>query len=88
MNQTHSTDVAFLENMDDVEDITDADAQVTTLKNVALAVLTADCLPVLITSDTGSIVACAHAGWRGLSGGIIADTIEAIDIAPDRLEQP
>ncbi len=85
MNQTHSTDVAILENMDDVLEITDADAQVTTLKKVALAVLTADCLPVLFTSDTGSIIACAHAGWRGLSGGIIADTVEALDVAPSHI---
>jgi hypothetical protein len=41
-------------------------------------VLIADCLPVLFTDRVGSIVAVAHAGWRGLAGGVIARTMEAL----------
>lgn len=85
MNQTHSTDVAFIDNLQDVEDITDADAQITTLPGVALAVMTADCLPLLLTVDDGSMVACIHGGWRGLSGGIIANTVAAMDVPTKKI---
>ncbi len=85
MNQTHSTDVAVLNSTDDALDITDADAQITSVKNVALAVMTADCLPILLVDDKGTKIACVHAGWRGLSGGIIAETVEAMDLPSDSI---
>lgn len=50
-----------------------------------LVVLTADCLPVAIASHDGSEVAVAHAGWRGLAGGIIENTIAQFRHSPDAL---
>lgn len=41
-------------------------------------VMTADCLPVLLCDRTGTVVAAAHAGWRGLAAGILAQTVEAM----------
>lgn len=55
-----------------------ADAAVTTNKNVALAVMTADCLPILISSDDGAEIAAIHGGWRPLASNIIANTLNAL----------
>ncbi len=58
-----------------------ADAAVTTRRGVVLAVLTADCLPVVLTSKLGTAVGVAHAGWRGLAGGVLENTVRALDRA-------
>jgi YfiH family protein len=58
-----------------------ADAAVTTRRGVVLAVLTADCLPVVLTSRLGTAVGVAHAGWRGLAGGVLENTVRALDRA-------
>lgn len=55
-----------------------ADGAVTDLPGVVLAVLTADCLPVLLADTDGRVVAAAHAGWRGLAGGILEETVGAM----------
>ncbi len=52
-----------------------ADAAFTTQPGVVVAILTADCLPVLFCADDGSEVAAVHAGWRGLSGGVIESCV-------------
>lgn len=58
-------------------DGTEADALVTTSRQVALAVKTADCAPVAFTSAEG-VVAVAHAGWRGLTDGVLDETVAAM----------
>lgn len=52
-----------------------ADAAFTTQQGIVLAILTADCLPILLCADDGSEIAAIHAGWRGLSAGIIESTV-------------
>jgi len=52
-----------------------ADASWTTRTGVVCAVLTADCLPVLFCNRAGTHVAAAHAGWRGLSAGVLESTV-------------
>ena len=47
---------------------------------VACAIMTADCLPVLLCDRAGTVVAAAHAGWRGLAGGILQNTVEAMQV--------
>lgn len=48
-----------------------ADAAWTTTPNTVLAILTADCLPVVIANTAGTVVGVAHAGWRGLAAGVL-----------------
>lgn len=56
----------------------EADAAITRVPGVVLAILTADCLPVLFCSEDGSEIAAAHAGWRGLSAGVLENTLAAM----------
>lgn len=62
-----------------------ADASYTTESNVVCLVLTADCLPLLICNKSGTEVAAIHAGWRGLAGGIIENTINKMQSAANEL---
>ena len=60
----------------------EADAAVTRSDGAVLAVLTADCLPVLLCADDGSAIGIAHAGWRGLAAGVIEATVAKLGAAP------
>lgn len=62
----------------------EADAAFTRASGVVCAVRSADCLPVLLASEEGSVVAAAHAGWRGLCAGVIEATLEAMAGDPSR----
>lgn len=62
-----------------------ADAAVTRQRGRVCAILTADCMPLLFASDSGDVVAAAHAGWRGLAGGVIEATVQALAAAPKTL---
>ena len=82
LNQVHGTSVV------DTQTIThpvEADASVATGPGSVSVVMVADCLPILIADRTGSIVAAAHAGWRGLAAGIIENTVRAFDTPPRNL---
>ena len=61
----------------------EADAAVTAVPGAVLAILTADCLPVVFAARDGSEVAAAHAGWRGLAAGVLERTVAAMRAAPD-----
>ena len=56
----------------------EADAQITTRPGIALAVQVADCLPVLLADTQGRVIGAAHAGWRGLAGGVLEATVQAM----------
>ena len=58
-----------------------ADASITTVSGIACTVLVADCLPVLFATRDGRAVGAAHAGWRGLAGGVLEATVDAIRAA-------
>jgi polyphenol oxidase len=62
-----------------------ADAVLTRLPDVPLAVRVADCLPVLFADDAGTVVAVAHAGWRGLAAGVLEATVAAMPVKPASL---
>ena len=75
LSQTHSTIVV---DAAQVTDAPEADASFATKSGVVCATLTADCLPVLLCDAQGTVVAAAHAGWRGLADGILEQTVQTM----------
>lgn len=82
--QVHGTEVVRFTRHSPYQDIA-ADASVTSDVGVVLAILTADCLPVLFASANGDEVGAAHAGWRGLAGGVLEATVRAMSTPASRL---
>ncbi len=80
-----SQDHASTARMEEAWEEPEADACVTATPGTVLAILTADCLPVLFCSRDGSEIAAAHAGWRGLAGGVLEATVQAMHAAPGEL---
>ena len=62
-----------------------ADASVTSTPGVVLAILTADCLPVVFANTQGTEIGAAHAGWRGLANGVLENTVAAMHAPADDL---
>jgi YfiH family protein len=87
LRQVHGTDVieAEAEAGPLLGDAPAADACWTAQARIACAIMTADCLPVLLTDASGAVVAAAHAGWRGLAAGILEATVAAMGVAPGTL---
>ena len=81
LNQVHGTAVAVLPQPSEPA----ADASWTRGAGQVCAVLTADCLPVLFCDDEASVVAAAHAGWRGLAAGVLEQTVQSLPVPPQRL---
>ncbi|MGA2968718.1 MAG: peptidoglycan editing factor PgeF [Acidimicrobiales bacterium] len=76
MNQVHGTQVLDVEtNHDDLE----GDGLVTSTPGLALAILVADCVPILLIDDASSRIGVIHAGWRGLAAGVIASALSHFD---------
>ncbi|MEV6418918.1 peptidoglycan editing factor PgeF [Streptomyces sp. NPDC051662] len=78
MNQVHGREVAVVEGPWASADIPAVDAIVTQRHGLALAVLTADCVPLLLADPVAGIVAAAHAGRPGLVAGIVPAAVEAM----------
>jgi hypothetical protein len=81
LRQVHSARVVELGREANPE----ADAAFTRQAGQVCAVLTADCLPVLFCDRAGSVVAAAHAGWRGLAGGVLEATVAAMRVPPGEI---
>lgn len=65
--------------------VSDADASYSNKKGAVCAVMTADCLPLLVCDQSGTEVAAIHAGWKGLLDGVIESTIQTMQSAPESL---
>jgi len=76
LRQVHGVGVAVDPSGDEPE----ADAAVTGEAGLVLAILTADCLPVVLAARDGSVIAAAHAGWRGLAAGVLESTVAAMPV--------
>jgi polyphenol oxidase len=88
MDQVHGSRVAVVDGpLQPGEPPPRADALVTAAADVALVVVVADCAPVLLSSTAGGVVAVAHAGRRGMAGGIVTATLRAMqDLGADPAE--
>lgn len=77
LNQTHSDNILNIDkpsyNLHDPYD-----ASITKTSGIACVVMTADCIPILLTDTKGSFVAAVHAGWRGVANGIIGKTVKQV----------
>ncbi len=62
-----------------------ADASVAKQRGSVCVVMTADCLPVLLCDEDGTVVAAVHAGWKGLAAGVIETTVKEMGVAPRKL---
>lgn len=82
LRQVHGCGVV---DADTLAGIPEADAAVARSPNTVCAVLVADCIPVLLADRTGSAVAVAHAGWRGLAGGVLERAVERLARPPEEL---
>jgi YfiH family protein len=82
LQQVHGIDVV---QADRAAEEPTADAAFTRIAGVVCAVQIADCLPVLFCDREGTRVAAAHAGWRGLSAGVLERTVSALGVSPDEL---
>lgn len=78
IEQVHGCDVAFADEHEPQAPPPTADASVSLSGRHVLAVLTADCLPVVLSSSSADELGIAHCGWRSLSGGIIGATVDAM----------
>lgn len=83
LNQVHGTEVINWDNAK--ADETRADAIVSGDTGQVCAVLTADCLPVVLCNLEGTQIAAVHAGWRGLAAGVLEATVVAMDCSPSDL---
>lgn len=82
LQQVHGSAVV---DADEVQDPPQADASVARRPGTVCAIMIADCLPVLLADRAGTCVGAAHAGWRGLAGGVIGNTVARMAVPPDRL---
>lgn len=80
--QVHGAGVA---DADLLSQTPEADASVARKPGTVCSVMVADCLPVLLADRAGSVVAAAHAGWRGLAAGVLENTVRAMDTAASDL---
>src|SRR6056300_2105522 len=91
LRQTHSARVVTIDSTSDasIDARADADALITNNSGYALAILTADCVPVLFAAPEMGVIGAAHAGWRGAVDGVLEATIAMMakqGIKPDQIE--
>ena len=78
MEQVHGVTVYEADRLNGAAGVPRADAAVTSTPGAVLSIMTADCLPILLTDEQGAAIACAHAGWRGLASGVIEASVTAL----------
>lgn len=82
--QVHGTTVHRVESIDRTAH-TQADVVMTDQTGLGIGIVTADCVPILLSAADGSVVAAIHAGWRGLAAGVIESGLQAVRASTKRL---
>ena len=82
LHQVHGARVVDADRLATVEK---ADAAVARTPGTVCVVKIADCMPVLLADEAASVVGAAHAGWRGLAGGVLEATVDAMGAPPSEL---
>jgi YfiH family protein len=83
LRQVHGTSVVNADSLPaSLTAPPDADAAVARSRGTVCAVMIADCMPVFMTDEEGGTVAVAHAGWRGMSAGVLESTLDEMRVAP------
>ncbi len=77
--QVHSPDVAVVTKQWSLDERPRVDAVVTNKSRLLLGIVTADCAPVLLADAEARVVGAAHAGWKGAHGGVVENTIDAME---------
>ena len=87
IEQVHGTDVLDMDRSvpSGTARLRSADAALTRRASRVCVVQVADCLPVLFAASDGSVIAAAHAGWRGLAAGVLEATVAALALEPGRV---
>ena len=83
LRQLHGIDVATLTGRE--SGTVTADAALAAVPGTIAAVLTADCMPLLLADRKGTRVAAVHAGWRGMAAGVVENAVDAMDVAPSEV---
>jgi YfiH family protein len=84
LSQFHGTDVVDLDAPNPTTPPR-GDAAITRRAGPVCAIRVADCMPVLLAEKNGAVIGAAHAGWRGLAGGVIEATLAAMSAEPSRV---
>ncbi|ABC21447.1 peptidoglycan editing factor PgeF [Rhodospirillum rubrum] len=79
LNQRHTADVIEVTRVWRPDDAPTADGMVTKVPRLVLGILTADCAPVLLVDPKAKVIGAAHAGWRGALGGVLDNTVAAME---------
>jgi len=79
VHQAHSPDVLNVSTLHNPTAAPKADAMVTTMPDVGLAILTADCAPILLADESAGVIGAAHAGWKGAAAGVLEKTVAAME---------
>ncbi len=86
-SQVHSNRVQTVDKVWTRERAPEVDGLVTNMANVALGILTADCAPVLFHDAKNAVIGAAHAGWKGAFGGVLENTVKAMeDLGAERTQ--
>jgi YfiH family protein len=83
LKQVHGVAVA---DLDELKNVRVADASVTRHIGRVCAILSADCLPVMLAARSGEAVGAVHAGWRGLAAGVIESAVESLALPGEQLQ--
>lgn len=85
LEQVHGHRVVDLDRQTSLDSLGPSDASVTHTVGRVCAIQVADCMPVLFAAADGSGVGAAHAGWRGLAGGVLEETVRAMNTSSGEL---